>query len=69
MKRDDRAEVPTEPPPPPADRASTKQRIGDSRPSGMRATRGHGKGGTAATVDEVVADLSQDPRRERDEDD
>jgi hypothetical protein len=32
-------------------------------------TRRHNKTGPAATVDEVVADMSHDPRRERDEDD
>ena len=68
-KPDERAEKPTQPPPPPAERGSTKQRIGDSRHSGMRTTRRQGKSTPAATVDEVVADMSQDPRRERDEDD
>jgi hypothetical protein len=67
-KPDERADQPTQPPPPPADRGSTKQKIGESRPSGMRARR-HGKSAPVATVDEVVADLSHDPRRERDEDD
>jgi hypothetical protein len=67
-KPEQRAEAPTEPPPARAGRSTAKKETTDSRPSGMR-TRGHRKTGTAATVDEVVADLSQDPRRERDEDD
>jgi hypothetical protein len=68
---DQRAEAPTEPPPPPArakGSSSVPRETTDSRPSGMR-TRRHSKTGPSATVDEVVADLSQDPRRERDEDD
>jgi hypothetical protein len=65
-KADQRAEAPTEPPPAPVDRRSGQEESADSRPSGMRTRRGRSR--TAATVDEVVADLSQDPRRERDED-
>jgi hypothetical protein len=38
----------------------------DTRPSGLRSRRGARRDPAAATVDEVVADLSQDPRRERD---
>jgi hypothetical protein len=67
-KPDGRAEQPTEPPPPQEDRGSTKQKIGEGRTSVVRARR-PGKSAPAATVDEVVADLSHDPRRERDEDD
>jgi hypothetical protein len=67
-RSDQRAEAPTEPPPAAAKGSSAPKDSTDNRPSGMR-TRRHGKTGTAATVDEVVADLSQDPRRERDEDD
>jgi hypothetical protein len=67
---DQRAEAPTQPPPPPRAKGSSSasKETTDNRPSGMR-TRRHSKTGPAATVDEVVADLSQDPRRERDEDD
>jgi hypothetical protein len=55
-----RAEAPTEPPPRPS-------RKPDARSPGShsgKAPKGRGQG---ATVDEVVADLSRDPRRERDE--
>jgi len=39
----------------------------DARPSGVHARRSARTGVGSATVDEVVADLSQDPRREQDE--
>ena len=39
----------------------------DTRNSGMRSRKPPAKrGGEGATVDEVTADLSKDPRRERD---
>ncbi len=74
-KPDGRAELPTEPPP--ARKPSLKKEArpapaertpDEARLSVLRARRS-GKGSTAATVDEVVADMSQDPRREHDEDD
>jgi hypothetical protein len=41
----------------------------DSRPSHVRKRRGdRTTSAPAATVDEVVADMTRDPRRERDED-
>ena len=75
-KPDGRAELATEPPPPRKPsakkdaRPAQAERKGDeARLSVLRARRGANKGSTAATVDEVVADMSQDPRREHDEDD
>jgi hypothetical protein len=38
------------------------------RSSDMRPARAHRSDMPAATVDEVTADLSKDPRRERDDD-
>jgi hypothetical protein len=68
----ERAEAPTIPPP----RMSKEERAAhdldgqvDARPSGVRARKGARPSTPAATVDEVVADLSKDPRRERDDDD
>jgi hypothetical protein len=40
----------------------------EGRPSGVRGRRSAHPSIPAATVDEVVADLSKDPRRERDDD-
>jgi hypothetical protein len=67
----ERSEAPTLPPP----RARGQERDpgsvadpNDARHSGMRARRPT-RSTPAATVDEVVADLSKDPRREHDEDD
>jgi hypothetical protein len=55
--RRNRSEAPTIPPPP--------ETAPDKR-SGIRAKR-KGKTPNAATVDEVVADLSRDPRREEED--
>src|ERR1700690_2717970 len=51
--------------PPPPERAGDGV---DGRPSGVRSRRPARPSTPAATVDEVVADLSKDPRRERDDD-
>jgi hypothetical protein len=67
-KTDDRSERPTDPPPAKKGRASVPPRKDGERLSGLRARR-PGKTAPAATVDEVVADMSRDPRRERDGDD
>jgi hypothetical protein len=74
--RRERAEAPTLPPPnaakdrrstrPPPDRAKTPE---EGRISGMRSRRPSRPLTRAATVDEVVADLTNDPRRERDDND
>jgi hypothetical protein len=68
----ERAEAPTLPPPGKT-KEERKVRVSDetadARPSGMRSRRATRSSTPAATVDEVVADLSKDPRRERDEDD
>jgi hypothetical protein len=67
---EDRREMPTEPPPPPKKRVTLRPGKGtDDRASGMRARRPIRSEAPAATVDEVVADMSRDPRRERDEED
>jgi hypothetical protein len=68
-KSEDRREAPTEPPPPPKKRLTLRPPKGtEDRTSGMRARRPLRSEAPAATVDEVVADMSRDPRRERDED-
>ncbi len=73
----ERAEAPTEPPPaghnlqrsplvprsPPVPRRSS-----EVRPAEATTRRGSRRPSAAATVDEVVADMSKDPRRERDGD-
>jgi hypothetical protein len=70
----DRRELPTDPPPPPTPRKRPTVRPGkpekaekaeDARPSVVRVRRPTRSNAPAATVDEVVADLSKDPRRER----
>jgi hypothetical protein len=71
-----RAEAPTLPPPnakkddrssrPPPGSIKTPE---EGRISGMRSRKPSRPLTSAATVDEVVADLSKDPRRERDDDD
>ncbi|MBV9946554.1 MAG: hypothetical protein JOZ69_06880 [Myxococcales bacterium] len=48
-----------------ADRRSARE---SGRPSGVRARRPGPSTSPAATVDEVVADLSKDPRRDQDDD-
>ncbi len=61
-----RSEAPTEPPPPPDDEGPSvsipphKTKISGVRPKRSSGTR-------AATVDEVTADMSKDPRRENDD--
>lgn len=81
--RRERAEAPTLPPPraatldradPQADNGASQRPAGrdpgdvDGRPSGVRSRRAPRPSTPAATVDEVVADLSKDPRHEQDED-
>ncbi len=56
-----RSEAPTLPPPPRS--GSPVRRASPPRASGIRAKRTS----SAATVDEVVADLTNDPRREEDD--
>ena len=60
----ERSEVPTQPPPPKSKRAKpTEQKTSGIKSRRPRAPDATGEGG--ASVDEVVADLSKDPRRER----
>jgi hypothetical protein len=62
----ERSEAPTEPPPPSKSSAAKPARVAPRvAPSGPKPAR-HSSG--AATVDEVTADLSKDPRSERDGD-
>ena len=68
----ERAEAPTVPPPGMAKeqrRSRSPEEATEPRPSGMRSRRLAQTISPAATVDEVVADLSKDPRREHDEED
>jgi hypothetical protein len=59
-----RSEAPTEPPP-----TRKGSKAVDTKTSGTRSRRpSPGRDGAGATVDEVTADLSKDPRRERDDD-
>ncbi|MGO9836937.1 MAG: hypothetical protein ACLP1X_22300 [Polyangiaceae bacterium] len=60
----DRAEAPTIPPPKISERASGRK-ASEGRNSGMRAKKREQSAHPAATVDEVTADMSKDPRRER----
>jgi len=68
-KRRHPSEAPTDPPPPPP--PPTTRRGGKSterpRTSGVQQRKGRTSDTPAATVDEVVADLSKDPRREKDD--
>jgi hypothetical protein len=65
----ERAEAPTLPPPPieevPPTRPSGRP---GTRTSGMRSRKPARSEHPSATVDEVTADLSRDPRRESDDD-
>lgn len=64
----DKAEAPTIPPPR-VSGAPRRKSAGDARSSGVRGRKpGEPSMHPAATVDEVTADLSKDPRRERDGD-
>lgn len=58
----ERAEAPTEPPPPPSKKPSRAPKPGASDVRRVKAAP------AAATVDEVTADLTRDPRREKDSD-
>ncbi len=58
--RRERAEAPTVPPPGRGSRAARPSDVHHVKRSGLRG---------GATVDEVTADLTRDPRRERDEED
>src|SRR5258708_817868 len=64
------AEAPTLPPPPPIEEIPPTRPSGrpEGRTSGMRARRPVRSDHPSATVDEVTADLSKDPRREADDD-
>jgi hypothetical protein len=70
----DRAGAPTEPPPPLPRARRAGPKPNDTRSSGVqskRPRRGADGGGSdrgGARIDEVTADLSRDPRRERDDD-
>jgi hypothetical protein len=69
--RRERAEAPTLPPPKVVKDERTSRPtpgVEDGRHSGVRGRRPAPPSIPAATVDEVVADLSKDPRRERDDD-
>jgi hypothetical protein len=61
----DKSEAPTIPPPKVSERVSGKAPT-EARNSGMRSRKRGESLHPAATVDEVTADLSKDPRRERD---
>jgi hypothetical protein len=54
-----RSEAPTMPPPPPAEGKGATE----TRTSGMRPKKR--VSGPAAAIDEVTADMTRDPRRER----
>ncbi len=60
--RRERSEAPTIPPPP----KNPKRRKTLPRTSGIKVREERRPGPPGASVDEVVADLSKDPRRERD---
>jgi hypothetical protein len=60
----ERSEVPTLPPPP----KSKRGKPAEPKSSGIKSRRPRAPGATGeggASVDEVVADLTKDPRRER----
>ena len=57
------AEAPTLPPPPKSKRG---EKPADPKTSGVQSRRSRESKGPRAAVDEVTADLSKDPRRERD---
>jgi hypothetical protein len=57
-----RAEAPTLPPPPPSKRG---EKPAEPRPSGMKTRKPRTTDSPGAKVDEVTADMSKDPRRER----
>ncbi len=58
------SEAPTEPPPPPAEEISISIPPHKTKVSGVRPKRHSGT--RAATVDEVTADMTNDPRRDDD---
>jgi hypothetical protein len=60
------SEVPTLPPPPPSSSSKGGRKSIEPRMSGFRPRK---PSTVAATVDEVTADLSRDPRRDKDDDD
>jgi hypothetical protein len=54
--------------PPKDPKAPTGKTENDTKPSGIRSRKSPAKGDSSgASVDEVTADLSKDPRRERDD--
>jgi hypothetical protein len=58
-----RTEVETVPPP-----KTKRSKANDTKTSGIRSRKPSPKrDGSGATIDEVTADLSKDPRRERDD--
>ncbi|HEY8086781.1 MAG TPA: hypothetical protein VIF09_03030 [Polyangiaceae bacterium] len=76
--RSKRSQPSTQPPPlrnkkgdkaPPTPRKSVQPRKpAEPRTSGMRSRKPASSEHPAATIDEVTADMSRDPRRERDDD-
>ncbi len=61
----ERAEEPTLPPPPASKRSGRAAEPRAPRESAMKARKPRASDAPSATVDEVTADLSKDPRRER----
>jgi hypothetical protein len=60
-----RSEAPTIPPPAPPPPSKRGDKAGEPRPSGIKARKSRTTDSPGAKVDEVTADLSRDPRRER----
>jgi len=67
--RRDRAEAPTQPPPRMSERPPARKASSGARTSGMRSHKPVESAHPAATVDEVTADMTKDPRREREGED
>lgn len=69
-KRRHSENAPTLPPPPPSSRggksAAAKRPTARPKTSSIKKRKPHESDIPGATVDEVVADLSRDPRREKD---
>jgi len=63
-----RAEAPTVPPPKISEPTTGGKLIADARTSGMRSHKRKPSAHPVATVDEVTADMTKDPRREREDD-
>ena len=70
-KRKHSQSAPTLPPPPPSSRGKhtarpTARPKTTQKPASMKRRKPHESDMPGATVDEVVADMSKDPRREKD---